>query len=668
MRLFEAPEGHDPLFAWVCGYSADALCINDMAERFTGATADLRAAAGHIRMGLILDPGNVQLPLADIPGVAHLPMLAALQEPRAFALMHAKIALMGFRDHEDPARWRLRLVVSTGNWTTETLESSLDLAWTIELSSSEINTADGDVQQRCADISAAADLMSWLRERYDTQLLLAPSRGEPGETAQAIDLVDTWIVLCTKAVGDKRPRFFDSRRDSLHKQIPALVKGHAQPKRRQHLIMGSGFYEGGGDGALPSVPASIVEQLVQEGLLTASAAVTLVVNPSGCQAVALSMKAIHKAGWTVRPPGRPASLYGSDSRRELHAKFLFSCNSQEGSGRCTSGWVYLGSGNLTQPGFTRRAGAAGNLEAGVVFATGEMRWQPEVKVGRGKGMLVTHVEPGVLYVTETLPYQELELLTPDKPPAAGDDMPEREAAWLAPPVPWLQWEALPGQEEGRLRAPGPIPVGCELLDSTGAPCARDGDAWRWPAALPRQVALQWLDDEGVRRRALIPVQDGWGRMAATPLGTLSLGEVARRLDAFPLSMVEDDDDEGGAGDNAALILNAESPRTTRPANAIREMLAQIEAIASRQATIAESDWKAWCLRLEQSLVQAGDSREVDAFVQLKLNPLPALRSQGFVPAYASAADSESHRRLQAALQRVAQAWGMEGFADLGEHS
>lgn len=55
--------------------------------------------------------------------------------------------------------------------------------------------------------------------------------------------------------------------------------------------------------------------------------------------------------------------------RSLHAKFIFSANwAKKKSNKCSSPWVYLGSGNLTKPGFMNKAGSVGNLEAGVVFA------------------------------------------------------------------------------------------------------------------------------------------------------------------------------------------------------------------------------------------------------------------------------------------------------------
>ena len=60
---------------------------------------------------------------------------------KPFRLMHAKVALLGFRSNtDDVERWQLRLIVSTGNWTRATLEDSLDLAWRIDISSADIKS------------------------------------------------------------------------------------------------------------------------------------------------------------------------------------------------------------------------------------------------------------------------------------------------------------------------------------------------------------------------------------------------------------------------------------------------------------------------------------------------------------------------------------------------
>src|ERR1039458_1019894 len=121
---FEAPDDFIGCFGWVCGYSADSGFLDDAAERFTRRTHAQRAYEGRIAIAMMLDPGNPQITLEEVPGVMHLPMNGV----PPFRLLHAKLALLGFRHTSDARQWRLRLIVSTGNWTRQTLEDSLDLA------------------------------------------------------------------------------------------------------------------------------------------------------------------------------------------------------------------------------------------------------------------------------------------------------------------------------------------------------------------------------------------------------------------------------------------------------------------------------------------------------------------------------------------------------------
>jgi hypothetical protein len=108
----------------------------------------------------MLDPGNPQITPKEVPGVIHLPMTGA----PPFRLLHAKFVILGFRHTSDARQWRLRLIVSTGNWTRQTLEDSLDLAWRIDLSDQDLKTQDSLVAQACADLSAAWRMLDWLRD------------------------------------------------------------------------------------------------------------------------------------------------------------------------------------------------------------------------------------------------------------------------------------------------------------------------------------------------------------------------------------------------------------------------------------------------------------------------------------------------------------------------
>lgn len=661
-QLFEAPDEHIGAFAWLCGYSADALFLNGAAERFTQATAGRRAQEGRVSFALMADPGQPALSMLDLPGVAHLPVLRP--EALPFVLLHAKVALLGFRRTDSKPSWRLRLIVSTGNWTVETLEDSLDLAWRVEVDSSELGNPDEDVKQRCADIDAAAGLLAWMRQFFDCRLLSAPVSGRAGPTAAAIAKMDEWIAACRPLAGDARPRFFDNRAAGLLQQLPRMIREQAAGVRRNQLVMGSGFYEGPvlpnrkASGAaqvcaVPSVLDGIVRRLQEENLLTQSAEISLVVNEDRCQAVAGALQAIRDRQWKVYPPGRPAVLFGPDSRRMLHAKFLLGGNWQAGSPRCKSAWIYLGSGNLTRPGFLLKAARGmGNLEAGVVFDPGELGWEDDAQ------------RPEVPVITSVLPVQFDEPLALDATVSAGQELPERPSAHVAAPVAWLQWLQESGQ--GFLVAIDAAPVLVDIIDVDGLRCLRDGDRWLWKGDCPRQACIRW-GEEG--HQALVPVQDAFGRMAPLPLASLQLDEVGRLLEAFPAIAAADDgddelDDDPSTNDDPAG-RQQQSPRTSTRAYAVRAVLAQVEAIAAKQTAIGAEDWNAWCLRLEQVLTQAAQSVDVAAFRSLALNPLGPLRAGPFRPDFAVDSASDAGRCYEAALDRVERAWLVQALTPLG---
>ncbi len=154
-----------------------------------------------------------------------------------------------------------------------------------------------------------------------------------------------------------------------------LVRKHVSQSARNYVGMGSGFYESSNsNNRIPSVLKHIVDKLHETGLLTRQPEIDVFVNPQACQAVANSVPSFNHAGWKVREAGQPEYF---KAPRSLHAKFIFSANYRENSDLCNSAWLYLGSGNLTGPGFaSQMASETGNLEAGVVFTPESLRWKP----------------------------------------------------------------------------------------------------------------------------------------------------------------------------------------------------------------------------------------------------------------------------------------------------
>ncbi len=647
---FDSPEDYTGKFGWLCGYSADALFLDEAAERFTRLTRSQRAHQGRIALALLLDPRNPPLSLKDVPGVAHLPFKDNVKMP--FRLLHAKVALLGFQHQEDPSQWRLRLLVSTGNWTRQTLEESMDLMWRIDILSESLGGLDVDIERGCADIKAAWDLMNWIQSFFDTRLLNASFHGRLSETNNALSQVERWIVACSKKA-QGTSRFFDNRNSSLLAQLPEKIKAGGSVKRN-YLAIGSGFYETSDNASKPpDIPMKILQTLGAANLLTQNPEVDIYVNPMACQAVATSLEPLKKSGVTVRAAATPTMVFGEGAQRSLHAKFLFSANYRDNSNACISAWVYLGSGNLTHPGFANRMSPnEGNLEAGVVFDPNPLYWQIE------------KTTPENLVVTNLLPIQWAEVIGDATLLSAGTDMEQRDAIYVAPPVTWLEWHAAGAVCE--LRSDDSRFAEVEVLDSAGEACSKTETGYRWREEQPREVCIRWkAGDQSLE--AHIPVVDQYGRIAATELPTIDVDEALWQLADFPMPPDEDGGDDGDGDSNE---MEGKYSRNGVPVSSltypIRQLMNLVESIAAKQTEIDEMDWALWCNRLEQILGQAADSEPVRYFrEELRLNPLSPLRHHSFRPSFAETSDSIPGKLYDDTLIRIEENWKVNQLTLIG---
>jgi hypothetical protein len=643
---FEAPDDFIGCFGWMCGYSADSGFLNDAVERFTRRKDTQLAYEGRIAIALMLDSSNQQITPIEVPGVIHLPMNAV----PPFRLLHAKVALLGFRHLSDARQWRLRLIISTGNWTRQTLEDSLDLAWRIDLGDQDLKSQDDPILQSSADLGAAWAMLDWLRKRFDSRVLSARPPDRVGYESE-LTVVEKWIKRVIKPGIGYTPRFFDNRETSLLAQLPPLVRKHGSQLARNYVCMGSGFYESSGSGRIPSVLKHIVDRLHETELLTRQPEIDVFVNPQACQAVANSVPSFNHAGWKVREAGQPEYF---KAPRSLHAKFIFSANYRENSDLCNSAWLYLGSGNLTGPGFARQmASETGNLEAGVVFTPESLRWRP------AKGI------PPESVLTNLLPLQwETDFGENPGGLAAGSDIPEPETQYSSAPVAYFFW--IVEDDTGWLRTNEEITEQFDLLDDAGNVRDRDSiKGFQWLGVRPRQVRIRWCSGTH-ETQAWVPVIDEFGRIAATILPRIDIEEAWSQLANFPMPPDEEellaDGNTGSAGD-AAQHGSGASVLANYP---VRQMMQLVENIAAKQISVSRADWVTWCTRLEQCLIQAADSKVLEEFLHLNLNPLSPLWHDPFRPAFASNTKTAEGLRYERVLKRVEAAWNVAGLSRFGD--
>ena len=649
VHLFDAPDDYVGEFGWLCGFSADAIFLNDAAERFTRLTLAQRSQLGRIVLAVFLDPGNPAITILDAPGVAHLPILDIKSKP--FRLLHAKIGLLGFKHIKYRNKWCVRLIVTTGNWTRQTLEDSLDLAWCINISSESCN--DERIIQDLVDIKAAHELLKWIEKLFDTRLLDAEPSGQFNETKDAMDRVELWLKKCYKKASGQ-PRFFDNRYRSFLTQIPDMVKTFSSSITRNYLGMGSGYYESVSDKTQPpKVPKLIIERLRRSSLLTGSSNVDLYVNPRACQSIATSISELNKQGITIRPATTPPSVFGEEICRSLHAKFIFCANRRSNSDICNSSWVYLGSGNLTTAGFTEKMNPyGGNLEVGVVFSPGILFWEG------GRGIIAEQVVTNLLPIQFTMNVDgELNQLAP------GLDMESRDASYIAPPIAWFTWWEEAGQCE--LRTTEYIPDNFILTDPAGGECHRNVTGFIWRGDQPRQVRCRWISD-GEQNIADVPVIDHYGRIAATKLIPISIEEAWGQLADFPMPPEDEVEDESMIGDNEGtfneVVMNDSRKVLDYP---VRQMMELVESIAVKQIEVDKSDWKLWCSRLEQILGQAKDCSIVKIFREIGLNPLSPLYHSPFRPNFTVENNPDLDQLYENTLKRIEKSWAVDHLDSIG---
>ena len=583
ITLFMPPENCFGDFGFVCGFTATPNVMGQIRRSFTGEMARPALAA------FIHPTINA---ISDIPGLAWMWM--RLQD-RGYNLLHAKVALLGFRKRDEDG-YVIRLAVSTGNWTQDPLTDSIDLFWSIDLQT------DTPADQDIADIQAAWAMFDWLRNRGDCTLIEREYDG-------ALPYARLEAEIRTLPASTLQPRFIDSRSQAL---LPQVVERLGLRKRADRLILGSGYFEAEGDGSA-GLPERLRKRLVAKKLLKKSATLDLFLNPLSCQGLALRAPALTDAGWNLRRP--TSALHGEDGR--LHAKFVLLASGQDEA----EGRVYIGSGNLSRNGFETAANASGNLEAGVVVDLPKgLKWRHRKN---SKGGLATLLP---IQFTDTVTLSALQ-------PGSGFVPPEEPAA--LPPVSWLIWQ------EGELSAPGGINLDVANPDgiSVRTPCV-------WPAPAPTIVTLSHGDWR------LPVIAEG---VLVVPRPTeITVEDVLAGLGSFPEPMDADQPDDGFEG-GEPLVEASDSAELPPATYAIRRMMGLLVRLGETQANIHPRDWPRWCRELRQNLcaISAQEKPMIGFFRDALANPLPALADPRMCPAGADL------KLLDQSLKAVAQEWELD---------
>ncbi|UWQ39916.1 hypothetical protein K3718_09975 [Leisingera aquaemixtae] len=591
LSLFIPPKDHFGDFGMFCGYTASRQVLDRMRRNFSAETSRPVLAA-------FIHPTTAAV--TDVPGLGWMWIKTDPVE-RGCDLLHAKVALMGFRQRGGEG-YVIRLAVTTGNWTGDPLSTSIDLFWSID-----VDCADPGLQD-CADVRAAWDLFTWLRTKGDCSLIEREYDGRRPD-----DLLAEYVGRLPAS--DARPRFFDSRTKGLMPQVVARIGGS---RRRDWLVVGSGYFEGG-ENLRDTVPERLEANLRGEGKLHSDSWRELVLNPDACQGLAKASGRLRENGWTLHvPQSRP---HGAGAK--LHAKFVLSATWKE-KGPC-AGSVYLGSGNMTPAGFERAASSGGNLEAGVVLDL------PEGLTCREKGASSIY---GLLPIGGA-EIEEKAVLQ------GGPDFERPDEPDVLPQVAYLLWRGgtLSAPDEAVARVVGPD----DVVATT--PCA-------WPQTPPAFVSLA----EGGWRVPVIAE----GALVVPPPCDLTVEDILAGLSGFPEPAESDSDEDGAPGEEPVLIEGDQAQEAAPTTYALRRMMGLLARLSLVQAKTSERDWPRWCRELRQKLCAITEQEEamLGYFRQAGADPLPVLLDQRMIP------DGADKALLEAALRDVAARWKLETCASL----
>lgn len=627
--LFDAPQGYSGYFGVITGFSADQATLQIMAERFSGLMPYGLSQQGKVYLSLFLDFGAS--PIQGVPGVCHhLPTRDSIAAS-PFALMHAKVALLLYRrDNFDEESWLIRLVVSSGNWTTQSTASSLDVAWFADYPLS------GDDSSQFTGrnvISDAWEFMRRLQSHYDMRLVSPKDHGATNETQSCFEQFTQVLNRVTAKRVDTTPfRFIDSWNKSLVDEMTEAIADVAPNTKFRQVILGSAFYEGApSDGkAIPfqsTVPYKVYQRLKDQKLIYANTAPpTLVANLQACQAL---------PSWSKRPAVIAPYDASGFQRVFMHAKFLYLGDSLNDATISKKNVVYLGSGNFTKPGMMMSTRVGGNLEVGIVFPVENLDLSREkqerfignflpFKGNKAKAEAIEALAPGQ---SEFAPYNPVP----------------------APPI----YAYSVKKTDGRTYLV-PLPVCCAdvVIKNLGSrmTAVEDRILLNADADIPGSVQIEYLANTYE-----IPVIDEFGRIGAAKLPPIDMASAFDYLAGFPFTPEPEYDDVESSQITMSVAPILQTAQQSGSYH-LRTVMQLVERIADKQSQLRDCDWTAWCSRLAQILIAIANDSSIAYARRIGIDPLEFLREEAFRPAFAETDETPQGQAYEAALDKVKNSW------------
>ncbi len=646
LDLFSAPgDKRRGVFGLVCGLSADEQFMDNVLERFSGRSKSQRLHNGHFSLALFIDIHNK--PLYGLPGLTNpSPSRNISAKTRQ---MHAKVALLGFGESASGMPDYYRLIVSTGNWTKESINNQVNIVWHCDY---DLNDQDSKSQE-AADMLEVASF--WAQ-------LLGINTGKAGYyqvDGPVKDRISAFLSTLVAAVPTPSrkysPRFISNIFGSSPKRVGDFggFKGKAasdsifQPDsmgaqviqrfiksrlRRNSIICGSGFFENPdveNKCKPPKVLTELIALLVENEILVKVPFVhgkrlrhqRIIINPGTSGAAGHWIKNTKDAdldGWSVRTPRHPDL---NIDKPKFHAKYIFVGN--ENNSSLTSGMLYLGSGNLSKRGFALSPGTGGNVEAGVV-----------VDVERHDS--IKELAPKLGFDDDT------DLTSEDIPDEIESEESEQDArvTQLPPPIVSCFWNPISSKlswmwtdatdyRNVMLHGQEIAPSVTELI------LPGEKQDFSLGARITAQIedkACDWM----------IPVFSEGGTFCLPPITPKTGQEIVDALAAFPLYSCEDDepDEDEGQEMTEDIVTGQHDDFSDLRAELDRFPLhlatTLIETIADQNQRISYGQLPDWAAHLRRTLKEEMKPEMKAQLMALGFDIFnPLVRAEGFAPKQSS---------------------------------
>jgi len=624
--LFAPPEHLYGIGAALCAFSADASFIEQALFRFSRVHFASRRTRGSVDFTLMLDPSHEIFSQDLVPGLLQLRPRAAEKRPWKFHCMHAKVALLAFGPARMGEPTQYRVIVSTGNWTIQSARHQIEMVWYLDIHSQSS-------EEDRWELYNVADFLQKLLGCYQVC-----------DTMKVNGLIRRALTYGKNPETNGKTRFISTLEQPFIDQLTSRLEEN-KTRGCDYLVCGSGFFEQKFDPQeQPEVLKQLVTRFQKKGILTKSPPIEkrIVTNGDIDDQVMASFKSGVLGDWTLCHPNDPVSDDPTKPREKLHAKFIFIAKSTNKS--FSNNWLYLGSGNLSQPGMLQGF-PNGNIEAGVILQVPEL--STAVKLSR-------NLPIGKKFTNS-------ELQTVDTTESKATPRPEEQ-----PPAPIILFHIL---QDGLLSIVWDLEVtingdlqivlpngDIQLLQPMQQTLKLPQTDW------PRSLEILWNGHS-----CNIPCIDTHGDFMRQVIKNPSFGNCLDQIMGFPETLhdpkVDADDAENDIDSSPnvlspALYTKWDIPSGGREFPAHTAMML-VETIADHNGMVSEQQSTDWICYLKNILIEDCPKSHIESWQTLKINFLAALLStEGFAPDWN---DLSKYREL---ITQVAKEWHLDKFEPL----